>query len=45
MKPQRFKAVMKGGKPTGEVRQTNAKTQGVKTKAVHGAIKAVKKQK
>ncbi len=26
MKPQRFKAVIKNGRPTGAVRQTNTKT-------------------
>jgi hypothetical protein len=41
MKPQRFKVVMKDGKPTGQVRQTNKGTQGAATKVTHGLIKKI----
>lgn len=44
MKPQRFKAVIKNGKPTGEMRQTNKRTQGAGTAIVHGVIKKAKGQ-
>lgn len=40
MKKQRFKAVIKKGKPTGQVRQTN-KSSAV-AKAVHAVIKKAK---
>lgn len=45
LKPQRFKAEIKNGKPTGRVVQTNARSQGIKTKAAHAVIKKAKGQK
>ena len=39
VKPQKFKAVMKDGKPTGQVRQTNKRSQGIATKLAHAGIK------
>lgn len=44
-KPQRFKVVIKNGKPTGEVRQTNKRTQGAGTAAAHAIVKKLKGQK
>jgi hypothetical protein len=41
VKSQRFKAVIKNGKPTGQVRQTNSGTS-AKTQAVHALIKKAK---
>lgn len=40
-KPQRFKAEIKGGKPTGRVVQTNKRTQGATTAAKHAAVKKI----
>lgn len=42
LKPQRFKAQIKAGKPTGKVTQTNKRTQGIATAATHAAIKKAK---
>jgi hypothetical protein len=45
VKPQRFKAVIKDGKPTGQVRQTNKRTAGAATQVTHAVIKKAKGQK
>jgi hypothetical protein len=45
VKPQRFKAVIKNGKPTGEVRQTNKRKAGAATQVSHALIKKAKGQK
>jgi hypothetical protein len=42
VKPQKFKAAMKDGKPTGQVRQTNKRSQGIAAKLTHAAIKKAK---